>query len=40
VWGSLRNSLPVQINVVGTIIFLTAVTLVGLSTVLQRRHHG
>ena len=40
VWGSLRNSLPVQINVVGTIIFLAAVTLVGLSTVLQRRNHG
>jgi spermidine/putrescine transport system permease protein len=40
VWGSLRNSLPVQINVVGTIIFLTAVTMVGLSTVLQRRNRG
>jgi spermidine/putrescine transport system permease protein len=40
VWGSLRNSLPVQINVVGTIIFLTAVSLVGLSTLLQRRNHG
>ncbi len=39
VWGSLRNSLPVQINVVGTIIFATAVILVGFGTVLQRRHH-
>ncbi len=39
VWGSLRNSLPVQINVVGTIIFLTAVGLVGLGTLLQRRGH-
>jgi spermidine/putrescine transport system permease protein len=37
VWGSLRNSLPVQINVVGTIIFLTAVGLVALGTLLQRR---
>ena len=37
IWGSLRNSLPVQINVVGTLIFGTAVLLVGLSTVLQRR---
>jgi len=39
VWGSLRNSLPVQINVVGTIIFATAVILVGFGTLLQRRHH-
>ena len=37
VWGSIRISLPVQINVVGSIIFLTAVGLVGLSTLLQRR---
>jgi spermidine/putrescine transport system permease protein len=37
VWGSLRNSLPVQINVVGTMIFGTAVLLVVGSTLLQRR---
>ena len=37
VWGSIRNSLPVQINVVGTIIFGTAVLLVLGSTLLQRR---
>ncbi len=37
VWGSLRNSLPVQINVVGTMIFGTAVLLVLGSTLLQRR---
>jgi len=39
VWGSLRNSLPVQINVVGTMIFGTAVLLVLGSTLLQRRGH-
>ncbi len=38
VWGSIRNSLPVQINVVGTMIFGTAVLLVLGSTLLQRRH--
>jgi spermidine/putrescine transport system permease protein len=38
VWGSLRNSLPVQINVVGTVIFGTAVILVAASTLLQRRN--
>ena len=37
VWGSIRNSLPVQINVVGTMIFGTAVLLVLGSTLLQRR---
>jgi len=39
IWGSLRNSLPVQINVVGTMIFGTAVLLVLGSTLLQRRGH-
>ncbi len=37
IWGSLRNSLPVQINVMGTVIFGTAVLLVGISTLAQRR---
>ena len=39
VWGSIRNSLPVQINVVGTMIFGAAVLLVLGSTLLQRRGH-
>lgn len=37
IWGTIRNNLPPQVNVIGTIIFLTAVGLVLLSTLLQRR---
>jgi spermidine/putrescine transport system permease protein len=32
VWASIRNNLPPQVHVIGTIIFVTAVTLVALST--------
>ncbi len=37
VWGTIRNNLPPQVNVIGTAIFLVAVGLVVLATVLQRR---
>ena len=37
IYGSYRIGVPVQVNVIGTIIFLTAVGAVVLSTVLQRR---
>ncbi len=37
VWSSMRNRLPPQVHVVGTIIFVTAVALVVLSTLWQRR---
>jgi spermidine/putrescine transport system permease protein len=37
IYGSYRVGVPVQVNVIGTIIFLTAVGAVVLSTVLQRR---
>ena len=37
IYGSYRVGVPVQVNVIGTIIFLTAVGAVILSTVLQRR---
>ena len=37
IYGSYRVGVPVQVNVIGTIIFLTAVGAVLLSTVLQRR---
>lgn len=37
IWGTIRNNMPPQVNVIGTIIFGTAVGLVLLSTLLQRR---
>jgi spermidine/putrescine transport system permease protein len=37
IYGSYRVGVPVQVNVIGTIIFLTAVGAVVLSTILQRR---
>ncbi|MEX2011105.1 MAG: ABC transporter permease [Chloroflexota bacterium] len=37
VWSSIRNRFPPQLHVIGTIIFVTAVALVVLSTVWQRR---
>ncbi len=40
IWGSARVGVPVQVNVIGTIIFLTAVGAVVVSTLLQRRDRG
>lgn len=40
IWGSYRVGVPVQVNVIGTIIFATAVGAVILSTVLQRRERA
>ncbi len=40
IYGSYRIGVPVQVNVIGTIIFLTAVGAVVLSTLLQRRDRG
>ena len=37
VWASIRNNLPPQIHVIGTAVFLGAVSLVVVSTVLQNR---
>lgn len=37
IYGSYRVGVPVQVNVIGTIIFLTAVGAVVVSTILQRR---
>ena len=37
VWSSIRNRFPAQLHVIGTIIFVTAVGLVVLSTIWQRR---
>jgi spermidine/putrescine transport system permease protein len=37
IWGAARVGVPVQVNVIGTIIFLTAVGLVAISTLAQRR---
>jgi spermidine/putrescine transport system permease protein len=37
VWGIIKNALPVQINVVGSIVFLTAVVGVALTTVPHSR---
>jgi len=38
IWGTIRNNLPVQVNVIGTIIFLTAVSVVLFGTLWGRRH--
>ncbi len=40
IYGSYRIGVPVQVNVIGTIIFLTAVGAVVISTLLQRRDRG
>jgi ABC-type spermidine/putrescine transport system permease subunit II len=40
IYGSYRVGVPVQVNVIGTIIFLTAVGAVVISTLLQRRDRG
>ncbi len=37
IWGAARIGIPVQVNVIGTAIFLVAVGLVALSVVVQRR---
>jgi spermidine/putrescine transport system permease protein len=37
IWGTIRNNLPPQVNVIGTIIFVAAITLVGVTTLLQAR---
>lgn len=37
IWGSARIGIPVQVNVIGTAIFLIAVLLVALSVIFQRR---
>jgi spermidine/putrescine transport system permease protein len=37
IYGSQQRGIPVQVNVIGTIIFLTAVGFVLLTTVLSRR---
>jgi spermidine/putrescine transport system permease protein len=37
VWASIRNNLPPQIHVIGTMIFVSTVGLVVISTLLQRR---
>jgi spermidine/putrescine transport system permease protein len=36
IWGAARVGIPVQVNVIGTVIFLAAVGLVAISTVAQR----
>jgi len=38
IWGTIRNNLPVQVNVIGTIIFVTAVAIVLFGTLWSRRH--
>jgi spermidine/putrescine transport system permease protein len=38
IWGTIRNNLPVQVNVIGTIIFMTAVGIVVFGTIWSRRH--
>jgi spermidine/putrescine transport system permease protein len=40
IYGAQQRGIPVQVNVIGTIIFLTAVGFVGLSTLLGRRQRG
>ena len=37
VWGIIKNALPVQINVVGSIVFLSAVAFVALTTLRSGR---
>ena len=38
IWGTIRNNLPVQVNVIGTMIFLVAVSVVIVGTLWGRRH--
>jgi spermidine/putrescine transport system permease protein len=40
IWGAARVGIPVQVNVIGTIIFVAAVGLVALSTFAQRFRRG
>ena len=37
VWASIRNNLPPQIHVIGTMVFVVAVGLVALNTILTSR---
>ena len=37
IWGAQLRGIPVQVNVIGTMIFVSAVMLVVISTLLQRR---
>jgi spermidine/putrescine transport system permease protein len=37
VWGAARTAVPPQINVIGTLLLVTTVTLIGVSLLLQRR---
>ena len=37
IWGAARIGVPVQVNVIGTIIFVAAIALVAISTLAQRR---
>ena len=37
VWGVIKNALPAQINVIGSIVFLVAVGTVAVTTLLQGR---
>jgi spermidine/putrescine transport system permease protein len=39
VWASIRNNLPPQIHVIGTIIFVIAVGLVVISTIIGNRNN-
>ena len=38
VWASIRNNLPPQVHVIGTMVFVGAVGLVALSTLWERRN--
>jgi spermidine/putrescine transport system permease protein len=40
IWGSSRIGIPVQVNVIGTAIFLIAVGFVAITTLVQRRESG
>jgi spermidine/putrescine transport system permease protein len=37
IWASIKNNLPPQVHVIGTMVFIGAVTLVGMSTAWERR---
>jgi spermidine/putrescine transport system permease protein len=37
VWGAAPRGTPVQVNVVGTVMFVLALTLVGVGQLLRRR---
>ena len=40
IWGAARIGIPVQVNVIGTAIFLVAVGFVAITTLVQRRESG